>query len=221
MRINTVFGDLKAAGLAEGERVRVQDLVRHIVTQRRKIPLDNDVAALYERREEVSAYLGVPGSVLDVLWTIPSIKAHLELCGYDLRPSTNMTLGCGLELSADSGFGTKATTAARDEVMVAVITDAVDRAVAEHTRLLRRHMYACGTAVMVLNGALVAGAVVLACSTSSDLVSPFFGFSSGLCTAGRDYANTLLGVASLLRDTCVGRVTEFLHARAQANAWFT
>lgn len=239
MRINTIFGDLKASGLKESERVRVQDLIREIVTERRKIPLNNDVCDLYESRETVAKYLGLPETDLDVLWSVPTIKAHLELCGYDLTRVADIDMQ-EVESKAfgdEEGEGeSHPQVTCNHHLIVDAVTNAVQTATVGHTRALhgvQRQMFWFGAAIMFLHAAFAFGAVKVVCDTRAFRVLgsavPAEDHHASMCgdylagiiaSVSANVSTCILTVVIPFKDACVGSFTEFLRSSARVNAWF-
>lgn len=83
MRINEIFADLLHAGLGDDVRTRTQNLVRRILASRREMGLCNDVVTLYRERQKVATHLGAVVSELNVLWTLPSVRAVVKVACWD------------------------------------------------------------------------------------------------------------------------------------------
>ena len=73
MRINQIFQGITAAGLDDDLREDVQEALRRILKERRKLGMDNDVEDLYWSRDAVARDLAIDREVMDALWRIPSV----------------------------------------------------------------------------------------------------------------------------------------------------
>lgn len=78
MRINQIFQGITAAGLDADLREEVQEAIRRILKERRKLGLDNDVEDLYWSRDAVGRDLKIDRAVMDALWRIPSVASIVK-----------------------------------------------------------------------------------------------------------------------------------------------
>lgn len=81
MKINELFGMLMSSGLNDCERTRVQNLVRRIIVGRGRLALVNDIACVFQARNEVAHHLGVPVPALDAIWKLSPVTAYLQASG--------------------------------------------------------------------------------------------------------------------------------------------
>lgn len=192
MRINDIFNDLANAGLSESLRIRTQNLVRKIIVGRSELVLCNDVVSLYVHRNRVASHLQVPTSHLDVIWDLPSVRAHMKECATlreikdhehehttgdttsdgDWVHETSNETSVGSDMDSVRGRSTVMGSSSRGEAdsPPPEYENRLDQ-IASHVRSLRRELFWFGSVLLVLHFALVY--TVIFSSSEAQKVEPF------------------------------------------------